>query len=129
MSASPSARAAHRPRDVDRKVIAIATQALVRCARSAMTFRSTSAAARCAAPGARRRDIDEKKELVRHLPAACFAAPEYMHRNVLGLNQILSDQKPALARPRMSGAVRVRALKRTHRIGLAFVRSPWRARL
>ncbi|HZF16991.1 MAG TPA: hypothetical protein VE046_13705 [Steroidobacteraceae bacterium] len=54
-------------------------------------------------------DIDEKQDWFGTYLQQCFALAEYMHRNVLGLNQILSDHEAMRCATAMSGAVRVRA--------------------
>lgn len=51
-------------------------------------------------------DIDEKKDWFGTYLQQCFALAEYMHRNVLGLNQILSDHEAMRYATAMSGAVR-----------------------
>lgn len=52
-------------------------------------------------------DLDEKKDWFATYLQQCFALAEYMHRNVLGLNQILSDHEAMRYATAMSCAVRV----------------------
>jgi hypothetical protein len=54
-------------------------------------------------------DMDEKRDWFSTYLQQCFALAEYMHRNVLGLNQILSDHEAMRYATAMSGAVRVAA--------------------
>ncbi len=51
-------------------------------------------------------DIDEKSDWFATYLRQCFALAEYMHRNVLGLNQILTDNEAMRCATAMSGAVR-----------------------
>lgn len=51
-------------------------------------------------------DMDEKKDWFSTYLQQCFALAEYMHRNVLGLNQILSDHEAMRYATAMSCAVR-----------------------
>lgn len=51
-------------------------------------------------------DIDEKNDWFGTYLRQCFALAEYMHRNVLGLNQILSDHEAMRCATSMGGAVR-----------------------
>jgi hypothetical protein len=51
-------------------------------------------------------DMDEKRDWFAIYLQQCFALAEYMHRNVLGLNQILSDHEAMRYATAMSGVVR-----------------------
>jgi hypothetical protein len=51
-------------------------------------------------------DLDEKQDWFATYLQQCFALAEYMHRNVLGLNQILNDHEAMRYATAMSGAVR-----------------------
>jgi hypothetical protein len=53
-------------------------------------------------------DADEKRDWFGTFQQQCFALAEYMHRNVLGLNQILSDHEAMRYATAMCGAVRSR---------------------
>jgi len=58
-------------------------------------------------------DMDEKKDWFSTYLQQCFALAEYMHRNVLGLNQILSDHEAMRYTTAMSCAVRNAPAPRT----------------
>jgi hypothetical protein len=51
-------------------------------------------------------DLDEARDWFSTYLQQCFALAEYMHRNVLGLNQVLSDHEAMRYATAMSGAVR-----------------------
>jgi hypothetical protein len=51
-------------------------------------------------------DLDEARDWFSTYLQQCFALAEYMHRNVLGLHQVLSDQEAMRYATAMGGAVR-----------------------